>query len=213
MTTIYLLGDSHSSWPREWPDADLVISVGDFGFWPDYKGQWLKRRPPYPVWFIDGNHEHFPHLLRARGGSLTEGGVVEVWPGAFHVPRGHVEKLNGLTVGFCGGGDSIDKDYRVEGVDWFPEEEVREVEFPELDVLVTHTATNGVLAALFGPIVNQRNPLNGKPLVQRSALAVSGMAWRSKAKRHYCGDLHRSYSDGLTRVLNVNEFLLFMEER
>jgi hypothetical protein len=89
------------------------------------------------MFFIDGNHDWHPKLRRRRN-----------WPAEIHYcKRGtHWIFVNDdgrdVVVSFLGGAPSIDKDLRIEGEDWWPEEEIKNHELPWIrsDVLITHDA-------------------------------------------------------------------------
>lgn len=138
-------------------EVDLVIQVGDMGI------LWEHENPDdCPVvdavksldtgwWFIDGNHDNHPNL-RKVGEDITDR--------IKYIKRGSIKDIDGLKFGFLGGAYSIDKDYRIEGVDWWPEEQpTREEAEPligaDLDVLVTHdipSSFNPVKVFDVGPI-------------------------------------------------------------
>lgn len=121
-------------------EVDRVIQVGDMGI------LWRHSDPDEcPVtqaveslgvewWFIDGNHDNHVNL-RNRDPQITDN--------IRYIPRGTVEEIDGVRFGFLGGAYSIDKDYRSEGLNWWPEETpTREEAEPlmgeDLDILVTH---------------------------------------------------------------------------
>lgn len=139
--SVWVTGDVHGSIDigklsgRRWLEGksltrdDLLIVCGDFGmpwdgsnrerYWLD----WLAERP-WTTLFVDGNHECFPHLADLP---VTErwGGRVQVypeWPSIVHLMRGEVYQLGDLRVFAMGGASSHDKEWRVEGWSWFPEE-------------------------------------------------------------------------------------------
>lgn len=117
---------------------DLVICCGDYGYWPNHNDDYKKiRTHGIPVLWCDGNHEdHW--ALRDRDSD-------EVSENVFYMPRGSTYKLeDGRTIMFMGGGDSIDKNARELGVDWFPEETISQTDMMNLpdvkiDIFVTHT--------------------------------------------------------------------------
>ncbi len=61
------------------------------------------------------------------------------------MPRGSTYTLpDGRVIMFMGGGDSIDKQFRKVGVDWFPEEIITQKDLNDLpdikvDIFITHT--------------------------------------------------------------------------
>ena len=131
------------------PDDATIIQLGDFGFWPSVVK--FYGDPPKivrPILAIGGNHEFEPWLSHLKE-------PTEIWPNVTFVPRGTVLEIEGRKIGFLGGGDSIDKDYRTPGFDWFPEERVTKDEAARLlgkhvDVLLTHSPPAIVKETLWG---------------------------------------------------------------
>lgn len=117
-------------------EVDLLIHTGDLGVWRDDPTS-VVQRPSYTqssflaaleeecakhdlqFWFVEGNHEDYPFL-----GSFDVGpdGRRSISPHVTHMPRGHREKVDGLDFLFVGGASSVDRPWRREGVDWFPDE-------------------------------------------------------------------------------------------
>lgn len=134
-----------------------IIQVGDFWLY-DHEhirikvdrmlGNAAKQRGLDPealrVYFCDGNHENFnildPHATAP----------VHLSRNVTYMPRGTTIELDGHKVGFLGGAASIDRDWRTEGVSWWPEERMsnadidRALDMGPLDVLVTHEAPTPV---------------------------------------------------------------------
>lgn len=108
-------------------DIDLLIQVGDFGFWPRLEPdnawpQYFRHRAV----FIDGNHEDHDTLRRL--GEPNWGNphgpppndwviTMNAWE---YKPRGSIE----AGILYIGGARSIDRHHRMRGVDWFPEENI-----------------------------------------------------------------------------------------
>jgi len=67
------------------------------------------------------------------------------------MPRGSTYKLDdGRNILFMGGADSIDKQWRTPGFDWFPEEHITQRDMENLpdekvDIFITHTCPNELL--------------------------------------------------------------------
>lgn len=135
-----ILGDIHGRWSQadELYDAivekegvpELLIQVGDFGFWPrEPKLAVWDREFEHPCLWIDGNHEDFETLGRLN---LENWGFdpyhtpfrLDRWKELLkrwtYIPRGTI--INGVL--FIGGARSIDQMHRRRGVDWFPEENI-----------------------------------------------------------------------------------------
>lgn len=136
---IYVTGDIHGDLSvrrlssHNWPDGrdlsrdDFVIILGDFGlvwdgsdsdeWWLD----WLEAKP-WTTLFIDGNHENHPLLATYPTRSFHGGMVNEVRPHVLHLMRGYVFDLCGESFLAMGGAASHDREFRTEGVSWWPEE-------------------------------------------------------------------------------------------
>jgi hypothetical protein len=184
-----------------------VIQVGDFGYWPDS----TYPEFPFPVYWIDGNHEYFAdpkpifetfHRDAKRGWKVpvdelkplleyTE--ITELRENMFYVPRGTVLELDGYLIGFLGGADSVDQIYRREGISWFREEAIRQQDINKLldnvagrklDILVTHTPPDDLVSIALG-FERFRNP---KYAI--SSRAVQGV-WEALERPYvFCGHLH-----------------------
>ncbi len=119
----------------------VVIQVGDLGLRPEDLAPPEPTAPRLnrPVWYVTGNHDHEPLY---RGLTVP----TEMWKNLIYVPRGTVLQLDGRRIAFLGGGDSvIDRAYRCEGVDWWPDERVTPGDVSRffgagpVDMLVAHT--------------------------------------------------------------------------
>jgi len=151
---ICMLGDFENDWntlvqilKEEAPD--MVLQVGDFGFWPNrpeckYSKKLLRNQ--IPIYFCDGNHEDHKalrQLCRKHGTKRP----IEVGPNIYYMPRGSTLTLpDGRRVLFVGGAESVDKRRRTPGYDWFAEEIISEDDLANLpgedekiDVIVSHT--------------------------------------------------------------------------
>lgn len=105
---------------------DQVVQVGDFGFFPRLHFQkYPESSLPVEVKWIDGNHEDFQSLYLGEG--------LDLYAGATYIPRSTIE--NGVL--YIGGGTSIDRAERKQGIDWFPEENITSADIRRLnDTLV-----------------------------------------------------------------------------
>lgn len=127
---------------------ELVLACGDFGYWPrfvnrrDKLGHVVKMTGPKAgkakIHFCDGNHEDHASLKNAP----LDG---QLWPNVFYQRRGSTITLpDGRVVLFMGGAESVDKQYRTEGKDWFPEESITQADIDaiptgKIDIIVSHT--------------------------------------------------------------------------
>jgi hypothetical protein len=192
---IVLLGDVHCAW--EWafqlvakargytPGPVPVIQVGDLG--------WHPRRPPppapWPIHWIEGNHDHLPSLLWLSEPSM----LAHNW---IYCPRGTVLELDGRQVGFCGGARSIDRAVRVEGESWWPEEEpiwdeARGFRGKDVDLLVTHSPPASVVRAM---------GIDYDPEERASGVVEHLWAFLDRPSV-VCGHMHRRFRLGNVLVL------------
>lgn len=197
---IGIVGDVHAKFGAlhklfvkypELMECEAVIQLGDFGLWPGY-GYTV---PPREILWIDGNHEHFPSLA----GLTVPTTVAE---NAVYIPRGTVLQIDGLNVAFLGGAESIDKDMRTPGYDWFPEESITYGDMMRLmanvekvgksDVLLTHCPPDHVVQIMLGKMGAKRGS---------SAHAVEAV-WEGLGKPMcFSGHMHERRTIGNCHVL------------
>ena len=150
---ILIVGDVHGEWGKlskliNRHRPDMVLSCGDFGYWPKWKGSrsYLLRNRDVPIHFCDGNHEDHESLRQ-----VGEDGRAPGMENVFYRRRGTTLVLpDGRTVLFMGGADSIDKKYRTPGYDWFPEETIKQSDIGALpdcrvDIVISHTCPSDLL--------------------------------------------------------------------
>lgn len=135
--------------------CEAVVQLGDLGLvWPDEDmdatlGELDERlaREGQVLYLVDGNHDDHARL---NAMPVADDGVRWVRPRFGHLPRGwRGTHSTGLEFGALGGASSIDRADRVEGVDWWPDENVTEAQVDSLgleplDVLFGHDVPRGV---------------------------------------------------------------------
>jgi hypothetical protein len=139
--------------------CDAILHLGDLGFWPkwtdflDYT-RLLLDDARLPLYFVEGNHEDYPRLLRpvAQVGAfrLVVPPKTPAGCGIWHIARGARWSWRGIRFLGVGGGYSIDKRLRAPGIDWFPEESISDEQYQQItsdpdqvDVCVFHDAPYG----------------------------------------------------------------------
>jgi predicted phosphodiesterase len=132
-----------------------MVHVGDFGLdWPGakrgrYENRLNKVLVEHAISLIVsiGNHDNIwtaDRLPVQEDGLATFRGNIRV------LPRGGRTTIQGLRIGGLGGALSVDKAWRTEGKDWWPNEEPtvekaeRLIAGGPLDILITHDAPAGV---------------------------------------------------------------------
>lgn len=162
---IRFIGDIHGKWLRY---ADLIypgtesVQVGDFGWgFTDHNTYVIEdaeaRRAMHPLdrrtppemavefamslgkhRYIRGNHDNPAACLRSK----------------YWIPDGLVEN----NTMYVGGAYSIDRDWRIEGYDWWCDEELSMTQLEQIinlyeiaqpEIMVTHDCPDGVAHALF----------------------------------------------------------------
>lgn len=120
---IYVTGDCHADFRRferkrfpiqdEMTKDDHVIICGDFGgVW--YGDESEKKRLEelsnrrFTTLFVDGNHENFDLLAQYPVVEYHGGRAHQIMPGIYHLMRGEVFELEGLTFFAFGGASSHD---------------------------------------------------------------------------------------------------------
>lgn len=177
---VALFGDTHNiqsdflfkaeQYMSKYPNLtkkDYAIVLGDFGFLSKYSSVPLEKNIdffnnfPFTTLFIDGNHENFEMILSLEEVEMFDSIVGKVSDSLFHLKRGMVYNIDSKSFFTMGGALSIDKNLRVVGMDWFPEEipsysdEMRGIESLErvenkVDYVLTHTCIPSVVHALAG---------------------------------------------------------------
>ena len=156
---VLLTGDVHGN--TEWAvrhvlktarrkKAQLILQVGDMGVWPGTRGKRFLDQVDHesglariPWHFIDGNHEDFDQLLAYPVG---DDGRRIVRQHIFHLPRGFRWSWAGRSFVALGGAGSIDRDSRLPGHSWWPQETITDDDVREcirggsVDVLIAHDA-------------------------------------------------------------------------
>jgi Calcineurin-like phosphoesterase len=206
MSKVYLfLGDCHND--LNFADNAVVlarqrkaeiIQLGDWGFiWPGHSqlaalsSILVKRR--VTMRFVDGNHDDHPSLRahkprRARG-------AVRLARNVLYQPRGSVhEDEDGTRFLFLGGAPSIDRDGRIEGESWWPEETITDAEFDlamsadgPIHVLVTHDAPS------FPPGFSDKGSPRYQYAQDLSMDRIDALIRRHRPQRHVHGHWHCRY--------------------
>ncbi len=127
---VYVTGDTHGDPERlskvalkALNSGDTLIVAGDFGFvWNNSKSEQktlkLLSKRKYNICFIDGTHENFD-ILNDYPVSVWNGGKVHaISDNIYHLCRGQVFNIDGLSIFTMGGGESDDLDSRIEDNPW-----------------------------------------------------------------------------------------------
>jgi len=215
---IYVHGDSHGQFDKfienlnQLMSDDIVIHVGDFGFYKPSIDKLIAAFPdglPCLVLVVDGNHEDFNYLYRFP----IENGLRKVFENLYHVPRGSVLDIDGKLFGFLGGGESIDYTSRVKNVSWWEEERISDDDVlalidrcdgDQLDYLITHVCTQEFRDLYFPKLMlkNWGLPDGWQDIsMQQVSRAVDIL----QPKKHIFGHMHKSIVTSREILLDIDE--------
>lgn len=131
---IYITGDMHGNeerlYDKEWfklKKGDILIVCGDFGYiWNGGKKQqeyinYLSSRK-FTVAFLDGTHDNLDYINSCRTTYWKGGMIHRIKDNLIHLMRGQIYKIDDITFFTFGGGESMDKDMRLENGLWWKDE-------------------------------------------------------------------------------------------
>jgi predicted phosphodiesterase len=230
---IYVTGDTHGKFERishaNWPTGrlldknDYVIVAGDFGLifytreTPEecWWRNWLNERP-WTTLFIDGNHENHPTLNELPREEKFGGVVGKVSDSIYHLRRGEIYEIDGKKILTFGGANSIDKNQRVQGISWWPEEipSYKDMEHCissmekhdySVDLIIAHTCPQ-----VIAPIVTARlgYELYDDPTQRMLDHIISSCRF----DHYFCGHFHVDIDIGqyhflYTKIVNVDTLI------
>jgi Icc-related predicted phosphoesterase len=177
-----------------------VIQVGDMGWYPFNRHNWMLQKWDIPIYWIDGNHEDHRMLKGIDR-------VTEFDPNFFFVPRGTVLELDGRRIVFMGGAGSVDAEFNHL---WSPGERILDSDIAKLDnitvcdIMVTHCPPQSVIQEQFDP---KNLAWFGLPETWRDPSADKIEALWQRLGRPYliCGHMHKSLFGSQWRILNIDE--------
>lgn len=193
---IYVTGDMHgdesrlydSQW-RKLKSGDVLIVCGDFGYlWNGGKNEksvieYLGCRK-FTVCFVDGTHENFGKIERCHETIWKGGHVHRISGNLFHLMRGQIFNIDGISIFTFGGGESDDREVRSaeeHGI-WFKEE------LPTPDQLAVGAHNLDAAGLKVDYIITHEPPL----LVKSSMLLRRGLPERVNKLNGYFEELAKS---------------------
>ena len=135
------------------------------------------------IFWIPGNHENWDDL-----NCITKDEPYETQDNVTYCPFGTVIEVNGLSILMCGGAESVDKEYRVEGVSWWRNEVITQEDMDNLpnckiDIVISHTAPrNWIENVGWGWTNKQRDP---------STFALQLVFEKYRPKKWFSGHFHK----------------------
>jgi len=186
--TIAVCGDIHGQWENlnnfiKYTEADIILQCGDFGWFPNlqYNGwdQYGLENGDTKIYFCDGNHDNHQSLRNLENN--------EIMKNVFYMKRGSILNINNKNILFMGGADSIDKNLRTNGLDWWPEEiitkeDVNNLPEEKVDIVISHTCPYEFKIFLFG---------SNDPYIDPSRDALSYVLKKYKPKQWFFSHWHQ----------------------
>lgn len=184
--TVYITGDMHGQLERLYDkgirrlkSGDVLIVCGDFGY--IFNGDKTEKKVidylatrRFVTAFIDGTHDNMQTINRSRVTYWHGGMVHRIKGNLIHLMRGQIFDINGNSFFTFGGGESTDKDMRIETGKWWREEEPTSIEMAEgakkldevnckIDYIITHEPPSLVKSAILlrKGLSDRVNKLNG----------------------------------------------------
>lgn len=158
--------------------------------------------------FIDGNHDN-PELLHPD--TLHP---VTISENVTYMPRGTRARLAGVELLFLGGASSIDKQWRTEGLNWWPAENITDEQAdraivaathpnqPPVDILVTHETTTEAFTALARGSEHAQDKA-GEPAGEANRAHLTGVRDAAAPRVHVHGHHHTRFAAPVAGVLDI----------
>ena len=188
---------------------DYVIVCGDFGLvWDNkpeerYWRKWLDGKP-WTTLFIDGNHENFELLNTYPVEEWHGGRIHRISEKIVHLMRGNMFSLEGASFFTFGGAASHDKEWRLPGLSWWPEELPSDEELRQAnDVLAQCNNQVDYIISHCAPSLIQGR-LNPTYKIDRLTEYFEYVRETVKFKRWYFGHYHEdvNFDDGFSCLLD-----------
>lgn len=218
-----ILGDIHGEFlvldkilcrNQEQDTFDAIIQVGDFGIYPSLFPGLITFDVSIPIYFVDGNHEHFPYLKSLQvPENKRDDGTYEIYPNIFYVPRGTMLMFGEKKFGFVGGASSVDRYWRTKNVSWWYDENIDDYLIVELiekwsaapiDYLITHQPTKTAINGYFPPI-NRSSWGLPEDWIDLNAERIDKL-WKNIGYPHIIsGHMHKHIFEPWGKILDINE--------
>lgn len=200
--SLRLIADIHGKTKQYYnivKDCDYTLQMGDFGFRDSYSI--LSKLDPNKHFVLGGNHDSY---------TKENGKFIDQTP-HFLGDYG-LKNIDGFEFFFVRGGFSIDWMYRVEGLDWWRDEELDHTSMSKCLDLYEQTKPNIVIShecpASICNLISGYKTFNGEIIKpSRTANLLQAMLERHNPKQWYFAHHHKDWSlqkDG-TAFICLNE--------
>lgn len=173
-----------------------ILQVGDFGYMPQrstFHAQFseLASTADIDVFWLDGNHENFAALEQVV--DVESDYPQKMLERLTYLPRGCTWTWDGLRFMALGGAYSADRAGRTEGVSWWPQELITDVQVQRavgrgrVDIMFSHDAPEGVC-----PIVS--SAYKDDAVSRENRLAVTSVVQAVQPRLLVHGHYHYRYA-------------------
>ena len=209
---VYITGDTHGYFDRiedfcanhKTKADDIIVVLGDAGI--NYEGKPIDTRLKirlgrFPITFlcIHGNHEIRPERISSYKETICYDGVVykeQRFPNLLFAKCGEIYNLDGNHCIAIGGANSIDKYFRIPGVNWWPDEqpseEIRKRVEARLDkekwcvdVVFSHTCPYNYM-----PMEALSSDIDQNLVDNRTEMWLQSIEEKLNYAEWYCGHFH-----------------------
>lgn len=137
---MYFLGDVHAESPlmRDFLNSEekYCLQLGDFGFifkyndwkWNRFLNHFEKNYPNKMIFTVLGNHENYDSIEKMPVKDMFGARCRKIRSNVYAVERGEILSIEGLNILCIGGADSIDKAWRQDGISWWTQEKISDVD-------------------------------------------------------------------------------------
>lgn len=185
---------------------DIVWILGDFGVCWDNGDQdrWIQdwwEKKNFTVISTIGNHENQDTISKLPVIEKYGGRLYKVRDNVFYADDG-IFNISGLRILNVNGADSIDKNIRKEGINWWPEEEITPERVTRIFKIIDNSGSDKfdyVFSHTGGSFIT--NALHFKPMP--SDIQLDRILMSIQFDHHLVGHYHTdTYIDRYTRILH-----------
>ncbi len=141
-------------------DCTYIVQLGDFGLWDHYpegvefldEVEASLEANNLTLYWIGGNHENYDRIEQYINDDPSSGPFVKIRDQILYIKRGAAWTWDGVAFLAMGGAFSIDKNARVPGRSWWPQESITDQDVTDTiesgtllqpSILLTHEAPDG----------------------------------------------------------------------
>ena len=137
---MYFLGDVHAESPlmRDFLNSEekYCLQLGDFGFifkyndwkWNKFLNHFEKNYPNKMIFTVLGNHENYDSIEKMPVKDMFGARCRKIRSNVYAIERGEILSIEGLNILCIGGADSIDKAWRQDGISWWMQEKISDMD-------------------------------------------------------------------------------------